>query len=370
MAAGGNRKPGLAVNWRYTPSSRNSYATLYAACELEGFTLEPVKKPVPDVTIYSLNSSTAGTLLPEMAAAPCVTIAGGPYATACHEEVLRYADYVVVGEGEAALPALLSVLADDRKFSIPGVASKDGFIPPNSTILLDSWPCFSRMKGYVEISRGCPFSCTYCQTPRIFGHGMRHRSIDSIVEFASRYRDARFVTSNALAYGSDGRTPRLDKIRALLSALHNRVWFGTFPSEVRPEFITEEALDLITAYCSNTSIQFGAQSGSDAVLQRIQRGHSTEDVVRAVELCTDAGLTPVVDIVVGFPFETDEDQLATAELIRWLAGKGRLHAHSFIPLPGTPLARAVPGPLSSDLSRLLGSLALRGKLTGSWNRQG
>jgi B12-binding domain/radical SAM domain protein len=370
MSAGRTRKSGLSVHWRYTPSSRNSYAALYAACEKEGFMLEPVREPVPEVTIYSINSCTAPTLLPEIAAARCITIAGGPYATACREEVIQYADYVVVGEGEAALPSLLSSLADGRKVSVPGVASADGFTPPNSTILLDSWPCFSKMKGYVEISRGCPFSCTYCQTPRIFGHGMRHRSIDRIVEFASCYRDARFVTSNALAYGSDGRTPRLDKVRALLSALHNRVWFGTFPGEVRPEFVTSEALELITDYCANTSIQFGAQSGSDAVLRRIQRGHSTEDVVHAVELCTDAGLTPVVDIIVGFPFETYDDQLATADLIRWLAGKGRLHAHSFMPLPGTPLSQAVPRAICSDLSRLLGSLALRGKLTGSWSGYG
>ena len=34
---------------------------------------------------------------------------------------------------------------------------------------LNAYPAFSGMKGYVEISRGCPFSCGYCQTPQIFG---------------------------------------------------------------------------------------------------------------------------------------------------------------------------------------------------------
>ncbi|NTV00556.1 MAG: TIGR04013 family B12-binding domain/radical SAM domain-containing protein, partial [Methanoregulaceae archaeon] len=261
----------MRVHWRYTSASRNSYAVLFAACEREGFVLEPVREPVPEFTVYSLNSLTAPALLPEMAAAPCVTIAGGPHASACLEEVLRYADYVIVGEGEAALPALLACLADGRPASVPGVASADGFIPPDSTVRLDAWPCFSRMKGYVEITRGCPFSCSYCQTPRIFGHAMRHRSISSIVEYASRYRDARFVTPNALAYGSDGRAPRLEKVKALLSALQNRIWFGTFPSEVRPEFVTPAALELITTFCANDSLQFGAQSGSDAVLSRIQR---------------------------------------------------------------------------------------------------
>ncbi len=358
----------MKVHWRYTPSSRNSYAVLYAACESEGFLMDPVQSPVPDVTCYSLNSLTAGELLPEIAAAPCTTIVGGPHATACREDLLKYADYVIVGEGEAALPALLSCLAEGRKAPVPGVASAGGYLPPDSTVFLDHWPCFSRMKGFVEISRGCPFSCSYCQTPRIFGNRMRHRSIDRIVAYAHRYRDARFVTPNALAYGSDGKTPRLEKVRSLLSALKNRVWFGTFPCEVRPEFVTEEALALITGFCANTSLQFGAQSGSDTVLARIRRGHTTEDVVAAVETTVDAGLTPIVDIIVGFPFETDEDQEATAELIRWIATKGKLHAHSFLPLPGTPLAGTTPRDLIPELSRLLGSLALKGKLTGSWRK--
>jgi B12-binding domain/radical SAM domain protein len=360
----------MRMHWRYTSASRNSYAVLFAACEREGFVLEPVREPVPEVTVYSLNSLTAPALLPEMGAAPCITIAGGPHASACPDEVLRCADYVVVGEGEAALPALLACLADGRPVSIPGVASADGFIPSDSTVRLDAWPCFSRMKGYVEITRGCPFSCSYCQTPRIFGHAMRHRSIDRIVEYASRYRDARFVTPNALAYGSDGRAPRLEKVKALLSALKNRIWFGTFPGEVRPEFVTKEAIELITTYCANDSLQFGAQSGSDAVLSLIQRGHTTGDVTRAVELCTDAGLTPVVDIIVGFPFETDDDQRETADFVRWLSARGRVHAHYFLPLPGTPLAGSVPRPLIPELSHLLGGLALRGKVTGSWRSAG
>ncbi|NYT20740.1 MAG: TIGR04013 family B12-binding domain/radical SAM domain-containing protein [Methanomicrobiales archaeon] len=356
----------MKVNWRYTTSTRNTYAALYAACEREGFSLEPADGPRADVTCYSLNSLNVRDLAPEMAEAECITVAGGPHATACWRQVTRYADYVIVGEGEYLLPELLSRIRDGDPVSLPGIATREGLTPPASTVILDAYPAFSRMKGYVEISRGCPFSCAYCQTPRIFGTVMRHRSVESIVRYASRYRHARFVSPNALAYGSDGRCPHPARIRELLSALSNTVYFGTFPSEVRPEFITEETLGLVTRYCANTGIQFGAQSGSDAVLERIGRGHTTADVVAAVDRCTEAGLTPVVDIIVGFPFESDEDQRMTADLVRWIARHGKIHAHSFLPLPGTPLARSTPRPLSRELSHLLGSLALRGKLTGSW----
>ena len=331
----------MNVHWRYTTGTRNTYAALYAACEREGVLLAPVSAPTREVTCYSLNSMNAQGLLPEIERAECITIAGGPYATACFRDVAKCADYVIVGEGESLLPSLLSAIVEGTADTLPGVATRRGYRPADSSVRLDAWPPFSQMKGYVEISRGCPFSCVYCQTPRIFGHGMRHRSIDQIVSFASRYRDARFVTPNALAYGSDGRSPRLEKIRALLKRLPNTIYFGTFPSEVRPEFVTEEALSLITTYCENTNLQFGAQSGSNKVLERLKRGHTVDDVIRAVELCLDAGLSPVVDLIAGFPFETDEDQRATAELIRWISSKRKN--------PRTPLHAAAGNPLTRDL---------------------
>lgn len=357
----------MNVNWRFTSASRNSYAALSAACENQGFILDPVRAPADDVTCYSINSINAGTLLDEIAEAGCITIAGGPHATACYRDVARVADYVIVGEGEYALPALLSGIEDGGSPRVPGVATKDGLVPQDRTVLLDAYPPFSRVRGYIEISRGCPFGCSYCQTPRIFGHAMRHRTIDSIVRWSRSYRDLRFVTPNALAYGSDGSEPRLEKIEGLFRRLSGNIYFGTFPSEVRPEFVYDEALDLITTYCANSKIHFGAQSGSDQVLDRLGRGHSIGDVVDAVELCRDHGLTPIVDFIVGFPFETDDDQGSTCDLIAWVADRGQVHVHRFIPLPGTPLAGRSARPLLPRTERLLGKLSLKGRLTGSWS---
>ena len=358
----------MKVHWRATHATRNTYAALYAACETQGFLLHPVSLPVKDITCYSLNSLNERKLAPEIAGADCITIAGGPFATACFREVAEYADYVVVGEGEYSLPALLAAIEAGSATIPRGVATRDEYRPAVSMVRLDAYPPFSQMKGYVEITRGCPFGCAYCQTPRIFGSAMRHRSIDQIARFASRFRDVRFVSPNALAYGSDGRSMNPRKVRALLQALTGRIYFGTFPSEVRPEFVSQEALELITTYCANTNIQFGAQSGSDAVLRRLGRGHTVADVIRAMEESLDAGLTPIVDVIVGFPFETDEDQHATADLIRTVTRQGKVHAHRFTPLPGTPLAGTGPRPLVPGLTHLLGSLALRGRVTGSWSQ--
>ena len=357
----------MRVNWREIPAARNSCAVLLAACEKSGWHLCRVLKPESDITCYSLNSISEPWYRDEIAEAGCITVVGGPHATACRQEVAAYADYVVVGEGEYTLPRLLADLEAGRDGHIPGVATRDWYEPAKSSVRLDGYPSFSEVQGYVEISRGCPYACGYCQTPEIFGHCMRHRSIDEIARYANRYGQARFVTPNAFAYGSDGIHPRFDKIGHLLRKCSHQIFFGTFPSEVRPEFICDESLALISDYCTNTKLHFGAQSGSDAILSRLHRGHMIADAIRAAELCHDAGITPIVDFIVGFPFETDHDQRETVAAIQEIAGIGKVHAHRFIPLPGTPLAGTRARSLLPETEKTCGDLALGGKLTGSWN---
>ena len=357
----------MQVNWRQIHAARNSYAALLAACELSGFPLHLVNSPEADVTCYSLNSLNEPYYRDEIAGADCITIVGGPHATACPHEVAGYADYVIVGEGEYTLPRLLGEIGRGGTGSIPGVATRDHYEPATSCVLLDAYPAFSAKQGFVEISRGCPFRCGYCQTPQIYGHRIRHRSIDTIAEFSNRYEHARFVSPNAFAYGSDGIHPRWEKIEALFKRLNNQIFFGTFPSEVRPEFICTESLSLVNRYCTNTKLHFGAQSGSDAVLKRLHRGHTVDDVIHAVELCTESGITPVVDFIVGFPFESDDEQLATVNLIRQVARSGKVHVHRFIPLPGTPLGGTTARPLLKETEKACGKLALAGKITGSWS---
>jgi hypothetical protein len=73
----------MQVNWRHIQAARNSFAILFAACEKEGVILRPVDSPAGDITCYSLNSLNAERYLPEIAAADCMTIVGGPHASAC-----------------------------------------------------------------------------------------------------------------------------------------------------------------------------------------------------------------------------------------------------------------------------------------------
>ena len=381
----------MQVNWRYITASRNSFAALYAACEKNGIILEPVDEPEADVTLYSLNSINAPQYIDEIKNADCITVVGGPHPSALYNEVLEYADYAIVGEGEFTLPRLLKAIEKqsierksrglspfektdgkavilDPENTPKGVATRYGYKECDTCVYLNAFEPFTKFKGYMELSRGCPFRCAYCQTPRLFGGRMRHRSIDSLVRASKAYNDLRFLTPNALSYGSNGVTPAYDKLEKLLTAFDSskNLYLGTFPSECRPEFITQEAVDLIKTYCSNTKIHFGAQSGSDNVLKRIHRGHTTGDVINAAELCRDNGMTPVVDYILGLPGETADEQMQTVEQIKWLSRFGKVHAHYFLPLAGTELYRTKPAELIPEVRKTLGKLALSGRVTGAW----
>ena len=357
----------MNVNWRSISWAKNSFAALSAACELSGITLNEVDEPTNDITCYSLNSVNVTHFREEIASAECITIAGGPHPSACWKEVAGYADYVVIGEAEYSLPALIKMIETGSSVLPAGVATREQVRMPDACVFLPSYPPFSSVKGYIEITRGCPFGCGYCQTPRLFGRKMRHRRIDDIERASRVYRDVRFVTPNALAYGSDGIHMRLDKVEALFRALTGRrIFFGTFPSEVRPECISHASLDLIEQYCANRKVHFGAHSGSNRVLAMLRRGHTAEDVMHAYDLCREHGIRPIVDYIVGLPGESDEDQRQSVKQMKEITRYGIVHVHHFTPLPGTPLAGMSARTVLPDVQRDLGRMAQSGKATGSW----
>jgi B12-binding domain/radical SAM domain protein len=363
--------------FRYSTKNSYSIAALLPLVEA-GL----ARGPKDGIMLYSFATLQAEEVYAEVDRARCegaadaVYIAGGPHPSALPEEVLEHFDFVVIGEGEETLPELIEAIEEGSDPSaVRGIAYRQQgqiiFTEKRPPVDLDSYPPFSRILSPIEISRGCPWGCTYCQTPRLFGSCMRHRSIDVIAKYARRHKDIRFTSPNSLAYGSDGRRPRLEKIEALLKALAGQkkpIYFGTFPSEVRPEFVSQAALELIGRYCANKSISLGGQSGSPSVLRSIGRGHGRNEIETACELALEHALTPQVDLIFGLPMESEQDQRMTLDLVRWIVAKGgKVRAHRFTPLPGTPLAGERPAPLAADVEACLGRLALQGRLTGSWS---
>jgi len=318
-------------------------------------------------------------------------VAGGSHPSGDPDGTLRLgADCIVMGEGEVTFPALLHRFFREQPFEhLQGVRIVDVDSHYRNTerpafVDISDFPPFAmRHKRFcpMEISRGCPYGCWFCQTTFFMGGRMRHRSLESIVKYAELPRRIgmkvlRFITPSAFAYGSpDGRRVNLNALAQMLQAVSEmygkeEVYFGSFPSEVRPEQVSTDTLELLKRYCANTNLVIGAQSGSERMLHALHRGHGVDAIVRAVELTLKAGFRPNVDFIFSLPGETTQDRHATLTLINRLIKMGaRVHSHTFMPLVGTPLADCLPGVLDEEIRELM--LSLRGKNLehGRWQQQ-
>lgn len=334
-------------------------------------------------------------------------VAGGAHATAEPLQTLQAGfDLAALGEGEHLIVELLAAVADGREPCAPGgppparcagaeVAPIQGLAHlgpdgglvtrgPGARSPLDAFPAFNVAAGKwnaIEITRGCVYACAFCQTPTIFKARFRHRSVGNVHEHvralrAGGGRYVRFLSPTALSYGATGTEVVLEAVDALLASCREalgpegKLYFGTFPSEVRPEHVTPAALRVLKRWVDNDSLVIGGQSGSERMLALTKRGHGVEEIERAVAACVEAGLRPDVDLLLGLPGETGDDRLASLQLARRLVARGaRLHSHSFMPLPGTPLRGEEPAAIEPSIEQELSRLESAGDMYGQWRKQ-
>ncbi|UCG01725.1 MAG: TIGR04013 family B12-binding domain/radical SAM domain-containing protein [Candidatus Heimdallarchaeota archaeon] len=324
-------------------------------------------------------------------------VIGGPHASGAPEKILKMgADYVVIGEGEATFPELIQTWINnkfryERLHSLPGIAFRDisgKFIqsPPRPRIILDEYCPYSDNKDFalhppIELMRGCSFRCRFCQVPYIYGNP-RFRSIETITKIVEHYVqyfkplktsvDIRFIAPNSLGYMEKKRgQPNYEALTKLLRRLTQyeiRLFFGTFPSEIRPEYITDKILSLFDMI-ANQQFSVGFQSGSDRVLKEMRRGHSVADGLQAYDLMVSQGFTPVFDFLLGVPSETKAEQWQTLSLIRELGKKAQTRLHYFMPLPGTPWKNSSPALLSPEIQSEIGRLAKSKIIMGAFAKQ-
>jgi B12-binding domain/radical SAM domain protein len=210
---------------------------------------------------------------------------------------------------------------------------------------------------------------------------VRHRSIESVINWLklaverSGFERTWFLSPNALCYGGHGRRAEPEKLEELLKAATSidgleEVYFGSFPSEVRPEFVTKSILEMLRNYVANDTLQIGLQSSSNRVLKLVNRHHTVEQGMDAVRTALETGFIPHVDMIFGLPGETKEELHASVELCHELVEMGaKTHGHVFMPLPGSAYEDSQPGKLDSESRRQLGELSRRKDMTGSWSTQ-
>ncbi|MDD7183172.1 tRNA (N(6)-L-threonylcarbamoyladenosine(37)-C(2))-methylthiotransferase MtaB [Peptostreptococcus porci] len=198
-----------------------------------------------------------------------------------------------------------------------------------------------RTRAFIKIQDGCDRYCTYCIIPYARGR-IRSRKMDEIVEEIENlskngFKEVVLTGIHVASYGKDLRDG--SDILTVLKAVHNIDGIERIRlSSVEPKLFTNE---FISEICSMEKLaphfHLSLQSGSDGVLQRMNRRYSAEEYKRIVEILRDriSDVSITTDVIVGFPGESNEEFLETLGFLKELK---LMHTHIFkySPRKGTP----------------------------------
>ncbi|MEZ5287296.1 MAG: radical SAM protein [Vicinamibacterales bacterium] len=274
-----------------------------------------------------------------------------------HPEVYlaRGASAVILGEGEATLADLAGrVLSTRAVEGTPGAAwlDDDGAVRrgPNRPLLrsLDDLPrpawdlvdvaryrrIWRGRHGYhsmnVATTRGCPFHCNWCAKP-IYGQRYAVRSVERVVE-EIEWLD-RVYAPDHLTFVDDVFGLQPAWVHAFAARLQERGLRTPFRCLMRADQVTPAvAASLAVAGCR--TVWMGAESGSQRVLDAMEKGLRVEDIRTARARLGAAGIDVGLFLQFGYPGETWDDVQATLGLVRELAPADVGVSVSY-PLPGT-----------------------------------
>ncbi|PVX26029.1 MAG: B12-binding domain-containing radical SAM protein [Candidatus Bathyarchaeum sp.] len=285
----------------------------------------------------------------------CVTVLGGPHVTFWDENALQECsavDIVVRQEGEYTLLELVQKLEAGKPLDdiIGTTCRKDGKIVKNPARPLiedlDSlpfparhlWPLEELRKMedifYMTTSRGCTSWCDFCAAVRMFGRRYRMRSPKSIVdelEYLNKTFNATKFTFCDDAFTID--QPRIEELCKEIKARNLKiVWnCGTRVDKVTKELL----IKMKDAGC--VSVWFGVESGSQEVLNVMHKGISTSQTITAIGWVRELGLTPVPNVLLGYPGETKESAWQTIKFVQKVSPDNLAFYNIATPLPGTPM---------------------------------
>lgn len=176
--------------------------------------------------------------------------------------------------------------------------------------------------AWVPIMNGCNKFCTYCIVPHVRGREIS-RPISAIVEDvkklgASGHKEITLLGQNVNSYGLDFKdgTHFGDLIDALdgIPGIERIRYMTSHPQDMNKEMI--DALGRSSNVV--TQLHLPIQSGSNRILQKMNRRYTVEHYKELIDYCREKikGLTLTTDLIVGFPGETEEDFQATLQLLK------------------------------------------------------
>ncbi len=299
-----------------------------------------------------------------------IVVAGGKAPTMNRLPLYDFLDVVVHGDGEEAVDWLvddafstdchrddfLVRLARRPGFEIPPLAADPPGQPPPSLSLADrlaEFPCHSTiltpntelaMRGLIEISRGCPYKCTFC----IMGYQpyrYRWRTPDEVVETARLFKP--HTKRIGLVASAVGIHRDIEEICERLDAMDMELSYSSLRVEdVKPAMVRS----LIRS--GQRTLTIAPEAGNEPLRRRMRKNLSDERIEEFVAWCFELGMENLkLYYMIGIPGETDNDVLSIAAFtrrlhdiqVRAVRSRGRighlaLNVGVYVPKPGTPLA--------------------------------
>ena len=255
----------------------------------------------------------------------------------------------------------------NSKISSPA-SEKQGF--PEASFKLATSSFVAHSRASLKIQDGCNNNCSYCAI-----HIARGKSVSIPVETAlervrqleERGNDEVVITTvNIGQYRAEYNGEIFNFTKLLKFLLENTEKIAFRISSLYPEVVTDEFCQVIKNPRVRPHFHISVQSGSDSVLERMNRAYRRDAVINACQKLRQAKENPFLacDIITGFPGESDSDFADTMDLCNKCAFAW-IHAFPYSERPGTPAAlmkNKVPQSISGERAKKITDFAINSKI--------
>jgi radical SAM superfamily enzyme YgiQ (UPF0313 family) len=256
-------------------------------------------------------------------------VMGGVHPSSLPEEALQHSDAVVIGEGEGHWARILK---DADQGSLKRTYENSSSIPLDQ-LPIPSWDLLPAQRYFVprtvQVSRGCPMSCSFCSVSSFFGRSYRHRSAFQVIE------EIRAHKKKLLIFADDNIAGNPEAAKELFAAMIplKKKWVSQCSLSIADD---PELLDL-AARSGCIGLLIGFESISLEVLKSIgKRVNLHRQYQEAIRKIHARGIHIQGSFIFGFDEDTPESIPATVQFVK----ENRLTGVNYCrltPFPGTKL---------------------------------
>lgn len=271
-------------------------------------------------------------------------VLGGPHPTALPDEALKYADFVVRGEGEEVVLPLVKAIETGKGFeNIKGLSYKlFGKIIHNPPLFswcdLDDYPApdFSLVNGWtgknivsIQTSRGCPFGCKFCSVTATFGRKMRHKTAERVIEEIKANLPCRHIF-----FCDDNFTASKEEAKKLLGRIIEEKLNIQWSCQIRADAARDEQLVSLMSRAGCFTVCIGMESINPESLKESKKAQTVEDIIASVRMFHRHKIRVYGMFVVGFDSDTIKTIRQTVKFVK-KEGVDLIQIAILTPLPGT-----------------------------------